>query len=128
VLVRDVVSGAARRYRTLLLPSPPDERSGGDNPSGAAGPSREPAPDLFSPATRLSGEPVLLVDDTWATGARAQSAAAALKAAGAGPVGVVVIGRWIDAGYRDNDDWLQRVQPARWSWQRCCLELTSGVR
>lgn len=35
----------------------------------------------------------MLIDDTWTTGASTQSAAYALKAAGARRVGVVVIGR-----------------------------------
>lgn len=46
----------------------------------------------FEPVRRIEGS-VLLIDDTWASGASAQSAAAALKEGGAGPVGVVVIGR-----------------------------------
>ena len=39
---------------------------------------------------------MLLVDDTWVSGASAQSAAAALKAAGARRVALVVIGRHVD--------------------------------
>jgi hypothetical protein len=39
---------------------------------------------------------VLLVDDTWVSGASAQSAAAALKAGGARRVALVVIGRHVD--------------------------------
>jgi hypothetical protein len=39
---------------------------------------------------------VLLVDDTWVSGSSAQSAAAALKAAGARRVALVVIGRHVD--------------------------------
>jgi hypothetical protein len=42
------------------------------------------------------GADVLLVDDTWVSGASAQSAAAALKAAGARRVALVVIGRHVD--------------------------------
>src|SRR5689334_8779663 len=42
--------------------------------------------DKFRARRRLSGESVLLVDDTWTTGASAQSAAAALADAGAGKV------------------------------------------
>jgi hypothetical protein len=44
---------------------------------------------------RLTGADVLLIDDTWTTGASCCSAAAALKAAGARSVAVVVIGRHI---------------------------------
>jgi predicted amidophosphoribosyltransferase len=45
---------------------------------------------------RVSGADVLLVDDSWVSGASAQSAAAALKLAGAARVAIVVIGRHVD--------------------------------
>ena len=45
---------------------------------------------------RVSGANVLLVDDSWVSGASAQSAAAALKLAGAARVAIVVIGRHVD--------------------------------
>jgi hypothetical protein len=44
----------------------------------------------------VAGADVLLVDDTWVSGASAQSAVAALKAAGARRVALVVIGRHVD--------------------------------
>ena len=44
----------------------------------------------------VAGTDVLLIDDTWVSGASAQSAAAALKAAGARRVALVVIGRHVD--------------------------------
>jgi hypothetical protein len=44
----------------------------------------------------VAGADVLLVDDTWVSGSSAQSAAAALKAAGARRVALVVIGRHVD--------------------------------
>ena len=44
----------------------------------------------------VAGADVLLVDDTWVSGASAQSAAAALKAAGARRVALVVLGRHVD--------------------------------
>jgi len=44
----------------------------------------------------VAGADVLLVDDTWVSGASAQSAAAALKAAGARRVALVVMGRHLD--------------------------------
>lgn len=49
-------------------------------------------PEKYEPVGKVSGS-VLLIDDTWTSGASAQSAAGALKQAGSGPVGVVVIGR-----------------------------------
>ena len=58
----------------------------------------------FVVAGRLTGAHVLLLDDTWTTGSRAQSAAAALKLAGAARVAVVVLGRHLgtqDDGAQD---------------------------
>ena len=48
----------------------------------------------------MTGHPsVLLVDDTWTTGGRAQSAAIALHDAGAASVAVVVLGRHFDRSF-----------------------------
>ena len=68
----------------------------------------------------FAGENVLLVDDTWTTGASVQSAALALKAAGAGSVGVVVIGRHIREEYADNAIRLGALP--QFSWERCAFE------
>jgi hypothetical protein len=46
----------------------------------------------------VAGACVLLVDDTWVSGGSAQSAAAALKLAGASRVAAVVLGRHLDPG------------------------------
>ncbi len=64
---------------------------------------RDLDPRRFS-APPIPGSRVLLVDDTWATGASAQSAAIALRRAGARSVVTVVIGRHLSldpAGQRD---------------------------
>jgi hypothetical protein len=44
------------------------------------------------------GENVLLIDDTWVSGGSAQSAALALKRAGASKVATIVLGRHVDPG------------------------------
>ena len=44
----------------------------------------------------VAGTDVLVVDDTWVSGGSAQSAAAALKLAGAGRVAIVVLGRHVN--------------------------------
>ncbi len=85
-------------------------------------PGREFNTDKYVAKRRLDGEPVLLIDDTWTTGANVQSAAAALKAAGAGVVGVVVIGRHIKRDWQDNDRRL-RALARPFDWDRCALEL-----
>lgn len=67
----------------------------------SAGPDRPPA---FDPdpwrfhLERAAGASVLLLDDTWTSGASAISAAAALRLAGARSVAIVVLGRHLDAG------------------------------
>ena len=72
-------------------------------------------------ATRaLAGEPVLLVDDTWTTGASARSAALALKRAGAGPVAAVVIGRHLNRGWHENDVRLRNLARP-FDWASCVL-------
>jgi hypothetical protein len=45
---------------------------------------------------RVAGADVLVVDDTWVSGGSAQSAAAALKLAGARRVAIVVLGRYVN--------------------------------
>ncbi|HVT69016.1 MAG TPA: hypothetical protein VHF26_14795, partial [Trebonia sp.] len=47
-------------------------------------------------AVAVAGADVLVVDDTWVSGGSAQSAAAALKLAGASRVAVVVLGRHVN--------------------------------
>ncbi len=63
-------------------------------------------PGRFRAGHRVTGAAILLLDDTWASGASAQSAAAALKQAGARSVAVVVIGRHVPRRPRVN-----RLQP-----------------
>ena len=65
-------------------------RPGGDPWARSLDPGR------FRAGPQVTGAGVLLLDDTWASGASAQSAAAALKQAGARPVAVVVIGRHVN--------------------------------
>jgi ATP-dependent DNA helicase RecG len=69
---------------------------------------------------RLAGENVLLVDDTWTTGAHVESAALVLRGSGAGSVGAVVIGRHIREEYGDNAERLKALP--RFSWERCAFE------
>jgi orotate phosphoribosyltransferase len=69
----------------------------------------------YDVARTLGGEAVLLIDDTWTTGSGAQSAAAALRGAGAGPVAAVVLGRHVKRGWRENDRRLHALaQPFDW--------------
>lgn len=107
-LVSELVRPARDRYERLL------QRS-----DAYAVPHRFSA-GRYEPRRELPGCSVLLIDDTWTTGANAQSAAAALKTAGAGPVAVVVIGRHVNRGWHHNDRHLRSL-PQPFDWGRCPL-------
>ena len=59
-------------------------------------PGRDLHPGRLRAPGQLSGAAVLLLDDTWTSGSSAQSAAIALKLAGAGRVAVVTLGRHVN--------------------------------
>jgi hypothetical protein len=75
-------------------------------------------PQRFKAPRAIAARPVLLIDDTWTTGASAQAAAAALKRAGAGPVAVVVIGRHLKRSWRRNGARLDQL-PRGFDWDTC---------
>lgn len=72
---------------------------------------RRAADDGFIAVRPLKGERVLLIEDTFTTGGRTQSAASALWLAGASSIGVVSAGRVIDPDWNEN---CQRV----WAYAR----------
>ncbi len=74
----------------------------------------------FAATGQLSGAAVLLIDDTWTSGASAQSAAAALVAAGARRVGCVVIGRHLNPAWDRNEARLQPLR-GRFGYDQCAL-------
>ena len=74
----------------------------------------------FDPLRQLSGESVLLIDDLWATGASAQSAAAALRGAGASLVAAVVIGRHLNPDYRQNEVRVGHLA-RQFDWSTCVV-------
>jgi orotate phosphoribosyltransferase len=65
---------------------------------------------------------VLLIDDTWTTGSRAQSAAIALRDVGAVTIAVVVIGRHFDRGFGPGEEYYESARARRFTWAKCCLE------
>lgn len=77
-------------------------------------------PERYAATADLRTRTVLLIDDTWTTGANAQSAAAALKAAGAERVAALVIGRYVNREWAHNDRQLRRL-PLPFDWGRCAL-------
>lgn len=104
-MVGEWIRPTAERYQRILTPT------------GHGDPHRFHL-DRFAATSRLDGEPVLLIDDTWTAGANAFSAATSLTAAGAGPVTALVIGRYIRTGERDHRKRLDAV-PRPFRWDQC---------
>ena len=77
-------------------------------PEGAAR-GRAVSAEWLRVAGRVAGLDMLLVDDTWVSGASAQSAAVALKLAGAARVAVVVLGRHIDPADPRTADFVRAI-------------------
>jgi len=83
------------------------------------------SPSKFAATRAIQHHSVLLIDDTWTTGASAQSAAAALKNAGANRVAAVVIGRHLNREWHENDRRIRGiVRPFDWSKCALCAEAT----
>ncbi len=95
------------RYRPVLSAIP-----------GAGG--RLLDPDQFAVQDNVTGQRVLLLDDTFTTGAKAFSATAALRAAGAQVVGPIVIGRHVNPQWEPSATMLQWLGDREWSDARCC--------
>ncbi len=107
-IVGDLTGPARDRYERLL------------RRTGKVVAPRAQDPHKFEAVRDLTGTDVLLIDDTWTTGANARSAGQALKAAGAQTVAAVVIGRHLHRDYRDNDRRLSAL-PSPFDWSLCAL-------
>lgn len=107
--------GATRdRYQRLLWSNP-------EVPN-----NRDPRGDRYVAVRSLVGESVLLLDDTWTSGAHAQSAAATLRAAGAYAVGIWAIGRHFNREQSGEygeaaERYYRQARALGWAWERCCL-------
>jgi hypothetical protein len=80
---------------------------------------RDPDLDRFRAARVPAGASVLLLDDTWVSGASAQSATAALKLAGARHVAIVVLGRHVNPADPAAAPLLRALAPARYDPFAC---------
>jgi len=107
-IVGCLVKITAGRHRRLLRRAATDARP------------HEFSADRYETTAPLDGEAVLVIDDTWTTGANAQGAAAALKRAGAGAVAAVVIGRHLNRSWGSNDRQISGLQ-APFDWDCCAL-------
>lgn len=86
-------------------------------------PTRDLRPANFL-ATVPHGAHVLLVEDTWVGGGRVQSAAAALKAAGATSVTALVLARWLDRRRGRTEELVEEIRHEAFDPDICPL---SGV-
>jgi hypothetical protein len=113
-LVGELVAPVRGRYERVL------------SRSGVEVAPREFNPDKYLATRPLHGESVLLVDDTWTTGASAQSAAASLLGAGARAVAAVVVGRHVNRAWARNDEHLSTLPG--FAWERCALCASAAAR
>jgi hypothetical protein len=67
---------------------------------------------------------VLLIDDSWVSGASAQSAAAALKLAGARRVAIVVLGRHLDPANPRAGQLVARLRAGPYDPSKCAVHLS----
>lgn len=104
----EVVGVTAPRFERVLAPT------------NSTAPGHQYDADRFRALRPLDGASVLLFDDTWTTGASVQSAAYALKRAGARRVGVIVLGRHVDPTFRDNGERLKAL-PRPFDWNICAV-------
>jgi len=67
----------------------------------------------ISASANITGHHVLVIDDTWASGNRAQSVSWALKRAGASSVTVLTVARWLNSDWSANRDFFDSaiIQP-----------------
>jgi predicted amidophosphoribosyltransferase len=79
------------------------------------------ADDGYVTTTSVKGDRILVVDDTFTSGARSQSAASALTAAGATVVGIVPIGRFIDTNREAAAALWEAARQVPFSFDVCCL-------
>lgn len=107
-----LVSGWDQRLLTGLIP-------------GSGGLDHQRADDRgYAAVAQVRGRSLLLLDDTFTTGARLQSAASALQLAGARVVGAVVVGRFVNPEYCAA--LVKRARARPYDFGRCCLEADGG--
>lgn len=113
-LARQVVSRNEPEVIRILL---------GIGPDIEAEPKRFPLPERFIVADQwrasVAGRHVLIVDDTWVSGNKSQSAALALKAAGARAVTIICLARWLSPTFSVEQDQFVRTAVAPYDALTC---------
>lgn len=101
-LAAQVMSRRQKVRRPVVRPGP-----------GASMIDRAPRADGFIVSSdrpgNVKGCHVLVVEDTWVTGAKAQSVAVALKDAGASIVTVLAVGRWLRYDWHDHKTFIEQL-------------------
>ena len=69
----------------------------------------------------VQSDRILLIDDTFTSGASLQSAASRLALDGAEVVGAVVFGRFVNREWGDNQQHLEGLEEEDFDWSRCCI-------
>jgi len=70
------------------------------------------SPDSFSvDPEKVSGQRMVLVEDTWVTGSTALSAAIAIRRAGAAKLALIPIARMVNKSYGMTDDYKEAIRP-----------------
>jgi hypothetical protein len=77
-------------------------------------------PDQFEVVGDVQGLRILLLDDTFTTGAKLFSAVSALRRAGGVVVGPVVLGRHVQPGWPPSVAMLKWLDDHAWDETRCC--------
>jgi hypothetical protein len=89
-------------------------------PAGRIQYPRDVSPGHFTVSEQLApGSHVLLIDDTWVTGGHAQSAALALRRAGAARISLLVIARWMTRDTRTGAQFLRDLEPRDYDPATC---------
>lgn len=83
---------------------------------------QQPNPAAFAPLGSVAGKKVLIIDDTFTSGARMQSVARALTSAGATIVAAVPIGRVIDTGLDEKAAFWRRQRGIPFDFDSCALD------
>jgi hypothetical protein len=87
-----------------------------------AEPDHEPQEDRFLVASEdrptVIGKHVLIIEDTWVVGGKSQSAAIALKQAGAARVTILCVARWLRDDWSDHRELIHRAAGSYDAW-RC---------
>lgn len=75
----------------------------------------------FAPTEDVSGGAILLLDDTFTTGARAQSAASALLTGGATVIAIVPAARYMNPEWEPSADYLKKAKALTYTFEYCCV-------